>query len=60
MFGYSFYVFVNISFFMPQSENNRPSIAEVKTLADNTHSTKFYDFVSKIIAEQFLGRWRII
>ena len=58
MFGYPFYVFVNISFFMP--ENNSPSIAEVKTLADNTHSTKFYDFVSRIIAEQFLGRWRII
>jgi hypothetical protein len=40
MFGYFFYVFVRISFFTPQPENNRPGIAEIKALADNTHSTK--------------------
>jgi hypothetical protein len=53
MFGYFFYVFVRISFFMPQPENNRPSITEVKTLADDTHSTEFYFFVRGFIAHNF-------
>jgi len=53
MFGYFFYVFVSISFFMSQPENNRPGIAEIKTLADNTHSIKFYFFVRRFIAHNF-------
>jgi hypothetical protein len=51
MFGYFFYVFVRISFFMPQPENNRPGIAEVKTLTDNAHNTKFYFFPGRFIAD---------
>jgi hypothetical protein len=53
MFGYFFDVFVSISFFMPQPENNRPGIAEVKILAENTHSTEFFFFVRIFIAHIF-------
>ena len=53
MFGYFLYVFVRISFFTPQPENNGPGIAEVKTLTDNTHSTKFYFFLGRFIAHNF-------
>ena len=53
MFGYFFYVFVSISFLMPQPENNRPGIAEVKTLTDNTNNTEFFFFVRRFIAHIF-------
>ena len=39
---------LGVSFFMPQPENNRPGIAEVKTLADNTHHSRVPLFVRMI------------